>query len=75
MNENQQEMIVRLATQYVDALERNIRDRYPTKIINVLEAFHMFNAGMVPEEESEEFKAFWQRGSQNFQELLLQGHH
>ena len=56
LNENQQEMIARLATQYEDALERNIWDGFPTKIINVLEAFHIFDAGMVPEEQSKEFK-------------------
>ena len=58
LNENQQEMIARLATQYEDALERNIWDGFPTKIINVLEAFHIFDAGMVPEEKSKEFKVF-----------------
>ena len=58
LNENQQEMIAGLATQYMDALERNIQDRFPTKIINVLEAFHIFDAGMVPEEKSKEFKVF-----------------
>ena len=58
LNENQQELIARLATQYVDALERNIQDRFPTKINSVLEAFHIFDAGMVPEEESKEFEVF-----------------
>ena len=58
LNENQQEMIARLTTQYVDALERNIRDRFPTEIINVLEALYIFDAGMVLEEESKEFEVF-----------------
>ena len=57
LNENQ-EMIARLATQYVDALEQSIQDRFPTEIINVLEAFHIFDAGIVPEEESKEFEVF-----------------
>ena len=60
-------MIARLATQYAYALEQNIRDRFPSKIINVLEAFHIFDTGMVPEEEKEEFEVFGN------DEPLLQG--
>ena len=62
LNENQQEIIARLATQYVNALERNIRDRFPTEIINLFEALHIFGAGMVPE-ESEEFEVLATRKS------------
>ena len=51
-------MIARLATKYVDALELNIWDRFPTEIINVMETFHIFDTGMVPEEKSEEFEVF-----------------
>ena len=58
LNESQQEMIARLAAQYVNALEQNIRERFPTEIINVLKVCHIFDAGMVPEEESEEFDVF-----------------
>ena len=39
-------------------MEQNIRDRFPSKIINVLEAFHIFHTGMVPEEKSKEFEVF-----------------
>ena len=58
LNENQQERIARLATQYMDALEQNIQERFPTKIINVLRAFRIFDAGMVPDEESKDFEVF-----------------
>ena len=58
LNENQQEMTARLATQYVDALEQNIQDRFRTEIIHVLKVFHIFDGGMVPEEKSEEFEVF-----------------
>ena len=66
LNENQQETIARSATQYMNALERNIPDRFPTKIINVLEDFHIFNAGMVPEEESGKFKVVGNKEAQIF---------
>ena len=66
LSENQQEMIARLATKYVDALEQSIRKRFPTEIINKLEAFHIFDAGMVPEEESEEFEVFGNKEVQIF---------
>ena len=42
----------------MDALEPNIWDRFPTKMINVLEAFHIFDARVVPEEESKKFEVF-----------------
>ena len=58
LNESQQEMIARLAAQYVNALEQNIRERFPTEIINVLKVCHIFDAGMFLEEESEEFEIF-----------------
>ena len=48
-------MLARLLTQYVDALEWNIWDIFPTKIINVLEAFHIFEIGMLPKEKSKQF--------------------
>ena len=66
LNENQQ-MIPRLTTQYEGALEQNIRDRFPTKIVNGLEAFHVFDAGMVPEEESKEFEFFGNKEVQIFE--------
>ena len=47
-----------LATQYVDALEQNIQDRFCTEIIHVLKVFHIFDGGMVPEEKSEKFEVF-----------------
>ena len=56
--------------QYMDALDQKIRDQFPTQIINVLEAFHIFDAVMVPEDRD-----LWQQGSPNFQEPLLQGQH
>ena len=67
LNENQQEMISRLATQYVGALEQNIRDRFPTEIINGLEAFHIFDDGMVPEEGSKDFEFFGNEKVQIFE--------
>ena len=42
----------------MDVLEPNIWDRFPTKMINVLEAFHIFDACVVPEEESKKFEVF-----------------
>ena len=63
LSENQQEMIARLATKYVDALEQSIWNRFPTEINNKLEAFHIFHAGMVPEEESEDLRSLATRKS------------
>ena len=50
----------------MDALDQNIRDRFPTKIINVLEAFHIFDAVMVPVEEGEESEIFGNKEVQIF---------
>ena len=52
--------------QYMDALDQKIRYRFPTQIINVLEAFHIFDAVMVPEEEGEEFEIFGNKAVQIF---------
>ena len=59
-------MLARLTTQYVDALEWNIWDRFPTKIINVLEDFHIFEIGMLPEEKSKQFRVFGKEEVQIF---------
>ena len=72
LNENQQEIIARLATQYVNALERSIRERFPTEIINLFEALHIFGAGMVPE-ESEEFEVFGNKEVQIFKNHYYKG--
>ena len=50
----------------MDALDQNIWDRFPTKIINVLEAFHIFDAVMVPVEEGEESEIFGNKEVQIF---------
>ena len=72
LNENQQEIIARLATQYVNALGRNIRERFPTEIINLFETLHIFGAGMVPE-ESEEFEVFGNKEVQIFKNHYYKG--
>ena len=59
-------MLARLSTQYVDALEWNIWDIFPTKIINVLEAFHIFEIGMLPKEKSKQFGVFGKEEVQIF---------
>ena len=54
----QKEMIAELATRYINALENNIRQRFPKDVVTVLEAFNIFNAEVIPNSTSDEFAIY-----------------